>query len=167
MQGRGLLEQFHLFKGVVAHSDGADFSLFIKLLHRSRCLFDWNKRVRPMNLIDVDVIGLQAAQRVINFIRDPRPTRVAKQLGLAPLQSHLGGNDDLFPLAVLRQGPSYELFGSSEPVGRSRIDERYPLLQRRTNRFEGLSFIGSTPHEPSDRPGTQTDARYLMTKTHR
>ena len=63
-----------------------------------------------MNLIDVDVIGLQAAQRVINFVRDPRSSRVAKQLGPAPLQSDLRRNDDLFSLAILRQGPTDDLF---------------------------------------------------------
>src|SRR5262245_10765853 len=165
MQRCGLLEQVHLFQRVVTHSNGPDFSLFIKLLHRGCCLFNWNKRVRPMNLIDVDIIGLQAAQRVINFVSDPRFTRVTKHLGLAPFQSDLRRNDDLFPLAILRQGPTYELFSASEPVGWSRIDERYPVLQRCTNRFERLAFISSTPHETSDRPGTQTDARYLTIQT--
>ena len=165
MQRRGLLEQVHLFQGVIAHPDSPDLSLLVKLLHRGCGLFNWNKRVRPMNLIDVDVIGLQAAQRVIYFVGDPRFSRVAKQLGAPPLQSDLRRNEDLFPLAISRQGPTDELFSASEPVSWRRVDESYPVLQRRADRFEGFPFIGSTPHGTTNRPGAQTDARYLTIQT--
>src|SRR6516164_8535273 len=110
-------------------------------------------------------MGLQSTQGVINFSHDPRPSRVAKQLGSAPLQSDLCRNNDFFPLAILRQGPTYELFSASEPVGRSRIDETYSMFQRPANSFDRLSFIGSTPHKTPDRPGAQTDARHLTVQT--
>ncbi len=118
-----------------------------------------------MNLVDIDVIGLQAAQRVIDFFHDPRSSRVAKHLDPAPLQSDLRRNDHFFPFPIFRQGSTDELFGATEPVGRSRVDETYSMLQRCADRFERLLFIGSAPVKTPDRPGASTDARYLTIQT--
>jgi len=59
MQRRDAAKPFHLADRKIAHSDGADFSLPQQRVHRIRGLFDRNQRVRPVNLIDIDVVGLK------------------------------------------------------------------------------------------------------------
>src|SRR5439155_310931 len=60
-RGRAL-KYVHLLQRVVAHSDGPDLALLVKLVHRRGGLLYGNQRIRPMNLVDIDVIGLQATQ---------------------------------------------------------------------------------------------------------
>ena len=153
MQRRHVLEHAHLFQRVVAHSNRSNLSLFVKPVHRLCCFLYRNQRIRPVNLINIDVIGLQAAQRVIDFLHDPRSSRVAKHLISAPFQPDLGRNDHFFPFPIFRQGSTDELFSASEPIHRSRVDEIYSMLQRRADRFERRLFIGCAPHEATDRPG--------------
>src|SRR5262245_2237693 len=119
-------------------------------MHRRCGLPKRNQWVRPMNLIDIDIIGLQAAQRVIDLFQDSGAGRIAKNLFSEPVQSNLGRNDNFFPLAVLRQGSTDELFSTAKPVHWRRINKIYAALQRRVNRLERLLCVGSTPVETSD-----------------
>ena len=52
----------HLLQRVVAHSDRPDLALRVKLVHRGGGLLYRNQRIRPMNLVDIDVIGLQTTE---------------------------------------------------------------------------------------------------------
>jgi len=51
-------EHVHLFQRVIAQTDGSDLSLLVKLVHRSSGFLNRDQRIRPMNLIDIDVVGL-------------------------------------------------------------------------------------------------------------
>src|SRR4029077_7483621 len=102
-----------------------------------------------------------AAERVINFVQKARSGRVAKNPVPAPLQSDLCRDDHFLSLRVLRQALTDQLFSTTESVDRSSINKIYPELQRRANGFERFLFIGSIPHDPANRPCTQSDTRNL------
>jgi len=67
-----------------------------------------------MDLIDVDVIGAQAAQRIIDLPQDPLPGRISVDLAVAPFQSHLGRNDGLRTRADERLAD--DLLGAAKAV---------------------------------------------------
>src|SRR3984957_12716621 len=58
----------HLGNREVAHADGTDFSLLVKRAHGLGGFLHRNQRIGPMDLVDVDVIGAQPAQRIIDFL---------------------------------------------------------------------------------------------------
>ena len=70
MQRRHAAKLLHLIDRKIADADGADLSLFEQGLHCRRGFFDRYKGIGPMNLIDVDVIGSQPAQGVLDLPHD-------------------------------------------------------------------------------------------------
>src|SRR5882762_10917233 len=63
VERRNSLESCHLFGGIIADADGADFALAIEFTKRGGGLFDGDVRVRPVHLIDIDVVRLETAER--------------------------------------------------------------------------------------------------------
>src|SRR5216683_686533 len=61
VERRNSLESCHLFGGIIADADGADFALVI-VTKRGGGLFDGDVRVRPVHLIDIDVVRLETAE---------------------------------------------------------------------------------------------------------
>jgi len=59
---RSRLELFYLVGGIVADTDGAYLALFVKLTKSGSGLFDGALRIRPMDLTNIDVVGLEAPQ---------------------------------------------------------------------------------------------------------
>ena len=81
--------------------DRADLAGVDQVRQRRQCLLDVGVGVRPVDLVQVDVVGLQAAQRVLNRGHDP-PPGVASPVGIVSRvrrrdqrpRTHLGGQDD-------------------------------------------------------------------------
>jgi hypothetical protein len=62
---------------------------------RGQRLLNVGAGVRPVDLVEVDVVGLQAAQRVLDLGHDPA-ARVALLIGvIAHRAEHLGRQDDV------------------------------------------------------------------------
>ena len=106
MQRGHLAEALHLGNREVADADGTDFSLLVERAHGLGGLLDRHQRVGPVDLVDVDVIGAQSAQRIIDLLHDSRARRVAIDLPVAPFQSGLGGNDGLGAHARQERAPT-------------------------------------------------------------
>ncbi len=47
-----------------------------------------------MDLIDVDVVGLQPAQGILDLLQNSRPAGIAEYLFILPLKPSLGGDQD-------------------------------------------------------------------------
>jgi hypothetical protein len=82
----------HLFERKIADADGADFPLLEQHLHGCCGFFDRNEGVGPMNLIDVDVIGSQPAQRVLDLADDAASAGIAIYAAVLPFEPDLGRN---------------------------------------------------------------------------
>ena len=99
----------------IADADGPDFSLVEERLHRLGGLFDRHQRVWPMHLVDVDVIGLEPPQRVVDLAQDPLPAGIAKDFSVSPLQRRLSSDDDARPQIVFGNGSANDFFGAANP----------------------------------------------------
>src|ERR1700733_7774408 len=97
-----------------------------------------------MYLVDVDVIGAQPPQRIIELLHDSRAGRISIDLAVAPLQSHLGGDDDF--VAPTLDGCPDDLLGNAEATRRRGIDQIDALMQGSLNGGNRFALIGSAPH---------------------
>src|SRR5262245_65652833 len=62
---------------------------------------------------------------------------------------------------TLGEGLADDFFGTAESIGRSSIDEIDTVLDRRSDRGNGLRLLGSTPHPAADGPGAQGNTRHF------
>ena len=86
-----------------------------------------HQRIGPVDLIDVDVICAQAAQRIIDFLHDPLAGRIAVNLTVTPFHSRLGGYDRL--RAHLRSAAPTISSATAEAVNRRSIDQIDALIE--------------------------------------
>jgi hypothetical protein len=87
VQRSHLAKPIHLFGGKVADPNGADLALLQQLPQKRRRFFDRFQGIRPMNLVEIDHICLQAAQRILQFLGQARQAGVAHHFVVCPLQS--------------------------------------------------------------------------------
>ena len=122
-------EALHLINGEIAHADGADLALLVKRAHRLGGFLHRHQRVGPMNLVDVDVIGAQTAQRIIDLLHDASSGCIPIDLAVAPFESRLGGDDRLGAHAL--ESGADDLLGHAEAVYRRGIDQIDALIAER------------------------------------
>src|SRR5260221_13167737 len=161
MQRRYATKPLYLIDRKITHPDGTNLPLVVQGVHRLGGLFDRNQWVGPVNLIDIDVIGSQPAQGVLDFLHDARPTAIARNFIAVPLKSCLRGNNHVRAQLAVSDGLADDLFGSSKSVAWSRIDDVDAMLDRATDRCDGFRFVGSTPHPPANGPGADRNARHF------
>lgn len=116
-------EGIHLRHAEVAHPDRANFSGVVELEHRLSDLLDRHFGVRPMHLIEVDDIGPQTPQRIIDLLADARPAGIAEYLAVVPIQPDLGGDADPVSRFGFSQSLAHQLFCVAEAVGRCCVDQ--------------------------------------------
>src|SRR5215475_1233622 len=78
-----------------------------------------------------------------------------------PLKSGLGRDEHARAEMTLGEGLADDFFGTAESIGRSSIDEIDTVLDRRSDRGNGLRLLGSTPHPAADGPGAQGNTRHF------
>src|SRR5450631_192345 len=93
MQGCNAAELLYLVDRKIADSDGPDLSLLEQRMHRLGGFFDRYQRVRPVDLVDVDVIGSKPTQGILDLLQDPRPAGIAEYLSTLPFKADLGSNE--------------------------------------------------------------------------
>src|SRR6056297_2001150 len=90
MQRRGRGKSLHLVGTVVADADSADFAALLKFLQGRRGLFKRDQRIGPMNLVQINDIGAQTTQGIINLLCDALGPGITKNLALLPVETDLG-----------------------------------------------------------------------------
>ncbi len=157
MKRRNGSEAIHLRRRIVAHADRANFPLFIKFPQCRGCFLNRRHSVRPMHLVNIDVVGLQAPQRVLKLLQNSFAAGVALNRTRGPIEAHLGCEDNIVPAPVLVNGFANDLFRTPLSINRRRVDQVDALVERRMNRANGLLFVRSAPHPAANSPGTQSD----------
>ena len=114
-----------------------------------------------MHLIDIDAVGPQPAQRVLDLPQDPRAAGVASDLAVLPFQADLGGDDHVLAQAALGKRLADDLLGAAEAVDRRRVDEIDAVVERGADGGDRFRLVGAAPHPTADRPGAERDARGL------
>src|SRR5205814_10654703 len=113
-------------------------------LHGGPGLFDGGVRVGIMELVEIDVVGLQIAQAGFDFVLDACRREVLPPATLLVAQrAALGKNVD--GVALASQGLTYDLLGSSPSIKGSGIDPVDPELKSRFNSADGFAFILRSP----------------------
>src|ERR1700733_489446 len=110
-----------------------------------------------MNLIDVDVIGTQPAQRIIDLLHDSGTRRIAINLTVAPFQSRFGGNDRL--AAHARESRADDFLGHAGAVRRCSVDQIDALTQSCVDGGNRFARISASPHPAAHGPCSQRHAR--------
>src|SRR5262245_28536919 len=127
-------EPFHRLDGVIGHSNRADLSGVLKVKQRLRGLFIWCGKIRPVDLIEIDIAGAQAFQRLIDLVQDLPSRRVAEKCVAMPFQAQLGSYDDPVTTAPLGDCSANDLLRVPESVRGSGVDQCYAEIQRRVDR---------------------------------
>ena len=115
-------------------------------------------------------VGLQAAQTLLDFVADGLGAQVAVHalarlieevvpLVGVPHQAALGGQDHLVAPALDRLADY--LFGVTQAVGGSGVDEVHPQVERPPDGGDGLGVVGSSPPPATDGPRAEGDDRRL------
>ena len=105
-----------------------------------------------MHLIDIDEVGAQTPQRIVDLAHDPLARRVAKHFPVAPFEADFGCDDHAIAQVAYGQCLAHDLFRAPESIRRRRIDQRDAAIDRCVNGVDRLAFVGAAPHPASDGP---------------
>ena len=125
-------------------ADVADLALVHEVAERRQRLLDVGARIGAVDLVEVDPVGAQPPQRVLDRAHDPA-ARAALLVGvLAHRAVELGGEDDVVaPAAGERLAD--DLLGLALPVDVGGVDEVDPGVERRVDDPDRLVVIGVAP----------------------
>ena len=138
------------------------FPFSIQPVHRIGGFLDLHQRVGPMDLVDVDDVRLQPAQRVLDLLEDPALAGVAVGFAVLPGQADFGRDDGLIAAAVLGERFADDFLRTAESIDRRRIDNIDAVIERRPDGGNRFRFVGAAPHPTADGPGTESDVRHCQ-----
>ena len=86
--------------GVVATTDIAHLAALHQAVERCEGLIKRRFVIRPVRLVEVDVVSAQAAQAVLNSVQDVQATESTPIWAVPHLCLHLGRDDHVAPAAT-------------------------------------------------------------------
>src|SRR5580692_6490062 len=126
---------------------------------RGQGLLDVGVGVRPVDLVQVDVVGLQAAQRVLDLGHDPA-ARVAALVRVGAHRAvHLGREHDVVAASLQRLADDLLRFAGGVPVGG--VDEVDPGVEGLVDDAGRVFVVGiaaGPEHHRAERVGADLDA---------
>uniref|UniRef100_E6QN02 Uncharacterized protein n=1 Tax=mine drainage metagenome TaxID=410659 RepID=E6QN02_9ZZZZ len=154
-------EALHLRNGAVADAEGANLANGNEAGEQRGGFFDGDERIGPVELVKIDVVGVEATEAVVQFQTKARGRGIGKDAGLAgniPGEASLGGEEEIFAFAVLADGFAEKLFGATVAVDGRGVDEVDAAVERAEDGCDGVGFGDGTPLEAADGPGSEADA---------
>ena len=125
-------------------ADVADLALVHEVGERRQRLVDVRARVDAVDLVEVDPVGAQSPQRVLDRADDPA-ARVALLVGvLAHRVVELGGEDDVVAAAA-GERLADDLLGLAVPVDVGGVDEVDAGVERRVDDPDRVVVVGVAP----------------------
>src|SRR5712671_6461047 len=149
-------ETRHLFRRIVAHPDSANFPLFVEFAKSPGGLLDRNERVRPVHLIDIDVVGSEPTQRILELLENALTRGVTFDFALSPIDADFAGNDNAVS-ATISEGIAHQFFGTTKAVDGRCVDQVDAQVECGMNSTDGFFLIRSAPHPTADGPGAYRD----------
>ena len=159
------LDPFHLRHAEIGHTAVAYFPFLNQFGNRFPRFLDILVRHRPVDLVEVDHVDIQAAQALLRlFFHTPllEPIVHLPVAGILPDQAALSGNDDLLPATFDRL--AHDLLRVAQPVSGSGVDPVDAQVQGAPDHRQRLLVILLTPPKlprPAYRPRTQADCRQV------
>src|SRR5712692_3802822 len=133
----------------------SDFALSHKLLQGSSRLLGWRGGIRPVHLIQVDVVRRQVTQARLNTGPQPPGAVVTHQVRAIHPEAALGGDDHLVAPHPLPQALAEQTLRATEAVALGRVEQGDPLLHGARDGALGLGFVKGPPIT-SEGPGAQS-----------
>ncbi len=123
--------------------DVADLAGLHQLGHRTDRLLDRHVRVHPVQVVQVDDVGAEVAQRPVGGAPDVGGGAVAAVHGavVVGLRGRLGGQDDL--VAAVAEGAGDQLLVLERPVRLCRVDEGDAGVDGVPQGRDGLPLVGA------------------------
>src|ERR1035438_3695430 len=151
-----------LFGGERRGSEVPDLSLVDEVAEGAEGLFDVGGLIGSMYLVQVDVVGLQSLQAVLDLGHDPTPGVALGQWIVAHLsvdlrcENHAGSVDR-------RQSLADDLFGFALGVHVSGVDEVDSGVERLVDDLDRFFVVGVAPR--SEHHGAETKRAYCEAGT--
>ena len=76
-----------------------------------------------------------------------------------PSEADLGRDQHAVALAAAGEGAADDPLGLAEAVGRRRVDQGDPVIERGVDGVDGVAHAGAAPHPAADRPSAEADPR--------
>ena len=142
-----LLERRHLRRVVVRHADEADEALADEPVERLGRGRDRRGRVRPVDLVDVDVVGAEEPEARLEVAAQRGRAAVPDGVAVVLAQAALGGDDDRLAgrLDLGSERLAEELLGGAEPVGAGRVEQGDPEVERLAGRGDRRVAVDAAP----------------------
>jgi hypothetical protein len=122
-----------------------------EVAQRSERLVDIGLGIRAMDLIEVDPVGLESPQRVLNLSDDP-PAGIAAPIGvIAHRHVHLAGEHNVVALAA-GQRLADDHLGLAGGVDVGGVDEVDPGVERAVDDADALVVVRIAPLAEHHRP---------------
>src|SRR5262245_23772261 len=118
----------HLPRGEVRDPDVADAPGAHEVVEGPERLLDRSQRIGPVELVEVDPVGAEAAEAVLDRGHDPAPRR-APLLAVVHRHAKFGGEDDVLPAGA--EGVAEDLLrAAAVSVDVRGVEERDPEIER-------------------------------------
>ncbi len=125
-------------------AEAADLALVDEIGERAERLVDVGARVRTVDLVEVDPVGLQAPQRVLDLVDDPAPRVPAVVWVIAHRHVRLRGQHDVVtPAPGERFADDLLRFAGGVDIGG--VDEVDAGVERGVDDPDRLVVIGLAP----------------------
>ena len=132
------------------------------LLQRAHRLLQRRLSVRPVDQIDIHIVGPESLQTAIDRRQRRLATAVALPLSFRPVDAELGDDDRL--LAPRAQRLAQKPLGLPISITFRRVEEIYPQVERALHRGHDLVFIKMTV-SAANLPAAIADRRYVQSGT--
>src|SRR3981189_2866331 len=113
-----------------------------------------------MDLVNIDTIGPQSAERIFDLFLNPSRRRITEYFPiLRPLQADFGCENRMGSAAAFRQCLAHNFLGSPKTIHWCRVNEIDTLIDCLLYGGDRLGLLRAAPEPTADRPSSQSDAR--------
>ena len=148
---------------VITNSGPANFALLLQVEQGAPSFLDFFVGLRPVDLVQVNAVHLQALERTFDFLENLFAIGVAiGETHLVGQHAALGGDDHLAAGPLLHRASDH-LLGFAEAVGVRRVDPVDAAIERLMNGSDGVRVLLRSPAHapviPANGPSTEPDGR--------
>src|SRR6266851_3172781 len=147
---------FELGEAKIRHADIAHLALLDDVIEGAHRLFERRVDIRPMHQIDIDVIGLQVPQALLDRRHYPLTTAVAPVRRLVVADPELGHHNDI--AAARPERPRQRLLGDAHAIGFGSIKAVDAAVDRPLHRLAKLGLVDPAIGA-ADLPAAKADRR--------